>query len=76
MLAKGDAADTLRRRITLFRRYLSEGVEAGLAIQYLDQIKRDEADLVALEQAPIATPRSSPALRERKAARLRPSTKR
>lgn len=43
------AADTLRRRIALYRRYLREGVEVELAAEYLKTIAADEAALAAIE---------------------------
>ena len=44
-----ETADTLRRRIALYRRYLREGVEVELAAEYLKTIAADEAALAALE---------------------------
>ncbi len=44
-----DRAETLRRRIALYRRYLSEGVDAELAQWYLRQIVEAEAELANLE---------------------------
>lgn len=38
-----DRADTLRRRVALYRSYLAEGVSAGLAIVYLCEIAEAEA---------------------------------
>ncbi len=40
-----DRAETLRRRIALYRRYLEEGVSAELASHYLRQIRTFEAEL-------------------------------
>ncbi len=45
------AADTLRRRVALYRRYLREGVEVELAAEYLKTIAADEAELAAIEGA-------------------------
>lgn len=44
-----DRTETLRRRISLYRRYLSEGVDAGLAERYLREIVEAEAELAKLE---------------------------
>ena len=41
----GDRAERLHRRIALYRRYLSQGVDAGMAAEYLRQIKEDETEL-------------------------------
>lgn len=40
-----DRAETLRRRIALYRRYLEEGVSADLASQYLRQIMAAKLEL-------------------------------
>lgn len=42
-------AEMLHRRITLYRRYLAEGVDADLARQYLDDIRAAEAELAEIE---------------------------
>jgi hypothetical protein len=42
---ENDRAGLLRRRIALYRRYLREGVNGGLALEYLRQIVEDEAEL-------------------------------
>ena len=47
----GERADTLRRRIVLYRRYLRHGVDATLALEYVRQIGEDEAELAAIESA-------------------------
>ncbi len=44
-----DRAELLRRRVALYRRYLREGVNGGLAIEYLRQIAEDEAELGRIE---------------------------
>ena len=44
-----DTAETLRRRIALYRRYLREGVDGELAGEYLKTITADEAALAKLE---------------------------
>jgi hypothetical protein len=44
-----DSADTLPRRVALYRRYLKEGVEINLARVYLDEIAKAEAALRELE---------------------------
>ena len=46
---KEDRATLLRQRIALYRRYLREGVEGGLALEYLRQIAEDEAELNRIE---------------------------
>jgi hypothetical protein len=46
-----DRAELLRRRIALYRRYLREGVEGALALEYLRQIAEDEAELKRIERA-------------------------
>jgi hypothetical protein len=46
-----DRAELLRRRIALYRRYLREGVEGALALEYLRQIAEDEAELNRIERA-------------------------
>lgn len=43
-------AETLRRRIALYRRYLREGVDSALAAEYLTAIAADEAALAELER--------------------------
>jgi hypothetical protein len=40
-----DRSQRLRQRIALYRRYLSEGVDGRLALEYLRQITEDEAEL-------------------------------
>ena len=45
-----ERAEILRRRIALYRRYLAEGVDAGLARQYLSDIADAEAELVDIEK--------------------------
>jgi hypothetical protein len=40
-----ERADTLRRRIALYRRYLAEGVDADLARTYLSELAEAEAEL-------------------------------
>ena len=44
-----DRSHQLRQRIDLYRRYLREGVENGLALEYLRQIAEDEAVLRQIE---------------------------
>jgi hypothetical protein len=44
-----ERADMLRRRIALYRRYLREGVDATLALEYVRQLGDDEAELAAIE---------------------------
>jgi hypothetical protein len=46
-----ERADMLRRRIALYRRYLREGVDATLALEYVAQIRDDEGELAAIESA-------------------------
>ena len=47
---EGTRRETLRRRIALYRRYLSEGIDVDLACQYLDEIKAAEAELAEIEK--------------------------
>jgi len=42
-------ADTLRRRIALYRRYLSQGVDADFARIYLNEIEKAETLLAEIE---------------------------
>ena len=44
-----DRAELLRRRIALYRRYLRDGVEGALALEYLRQITEDGAELNHIE---------------------------
>ena len=44
-----ERVEFLRRRIELYRRYLREGVDIELAIEYLRQLSEDEAELAAIE---------------------------
>ena len=46
---KEDRGELLRQRIALYRRYLREGVEGALALEYLRQITEDEAELNRIE---------------------------
>jgi hypothetical protein len=46
-----DRAELLRRRIALYRRYLGEGIEGALALDYLRQIAEAEAGLNRIERA-------------------------
>jgi len=48
--AMKERAEILRHRIALYRRYLSEGVDAQLAAQYLVDIAGAEAELADLEK--------------------------
>jgi hypothetical protein len=43
-------ADMLRRRVALYRDYLSKGVESGMARQYLRAIAEAEAELTKLRE--------------------------
>lgn len=43
-------ADMLRRRIALYREYLSHGVDSGLARQYLRAIAEAEVELAKLKE--------------------------
>lgn len=45
-----ERAQILHRRIALYRRYLSEGVDADLARQYLNEISVAEAELAEIEK--------------------------
>jgi hypothetical protein len=51
-------AETLRRRIALYRNYLREGVDSDLARLYLDEIMRAECALAKIEGKPTDVPRS------------------
>jgi len=42
-------ADMLRRRVALYRDYLSKGVDSGIARQYLRAIAEAEVELAKLE---------------------------
>lgn len=42
--------ETLRRRIALYRQYLKDGVDSGLAAEYLKTIMADEATLAEIER--------------------------
>ncbi len=44
-----ETAETLRRRVALYRGYLREGVNAELASAYLRSILADEAALAEIE---------------------------
>jgi hypothetical protein len=61
-------AEFLRRRVALYRRYLREGINGELAIEYLRQIVEDEAELGRIEPSE----RYSSANREAPQARLGP----
>ena len=39
------AADKLRRRIALYRRYLREGLDGDLSVIYLEEISKAEMEL-------------------------------
>lgn len=39
------AADKLRRRIALYRRYLREGLDGDLTVIYLEEISKAEMEL-------------------------------
>ena len=59
MIAGPNEGETLlRHRIALYRRYLREGVDAALAVEYLRQIAEDEAELAAIEakDPPVRVP--------------------
>jgi hypothetical protein len=45
-----ERADTLRRRIALYRRYLAEGIDADLAQTYLRELAEAEAELSGIPQ--------------------------
>ncbi len=47
-LPMDDRAELLRRRIALYRRYLREGASLSAAELYLQQLKIDEAELMAI----------------------------
>jgi hypothetical protein len=49
-------AETLRRRIALYRNYLRDGVDSDLARLYLDEIMRAEHALAKIEGGPKEAP--------------------
>ena len=49
-----DRPETLRRRITVYRRCLQEGAVGTLATVYLDQIALAEFELSELDHTPVA----------------------
>src|SRR5712671_5216141 len=53
-------ADTLRRRIELYRRLLSKGVDADLARVYLFEIGEAELELAELQRGRMTAGRASP----------------
>jgi hypothetical protein len=53
-------ADTLRRRIELYRRLLSKGVDADLARVYLFEIGEAELELAELQRRRMTAGRASP----------------
>ena len=55
-----DRAELLGRRIALYRRYLREGVEGALAIEYLRQITEAEAELNRIEPGERCRPDDRP----------------
>jgi hypothetical protein len=50
-MPKSAKAETLRQRIALYRSYLRDGVNAGLAREYLKEIAKAEAALGALVES-------------------------
>ena len=49
-MSKSDKANALRQRIALYRSYLRDGVNAGLARHYLKEIANADAALAVLDQ--------------------------
>jgi hypothetical protein len=47
---EGERAANLRRKIELYRRWLRDGVDAGLAIDYLREIAEAEAELAEIDR--------------------------
>ena len=45
-----ERADILRRKIALYRKYLSEGIESDLARSYLREILEAETELAQIEK--------------------------
>lgn len=45
-----EIAESLRRRIALYRQYLKDGVDAEIAADYLKTIAADEATLARLKR--------------------------
>jgi hypothetical protein len=45
-----ERANALRKRIALYRRYLVEGVDADLALQYLRDLRVAEVELAEIER--------------------------
>lgn len=54
-----ERAETLCRRIVLYRSYLRQGVDAALAVDYLREIAEAEAALAELLQRRSGSPWSS-----------------
>ena len=52
-----DSVESLQRRIALYRKYLSEGVDADLARTYLAEIAKAETLLAELEQRNKSAPK-------------------
>jgi len=53
-------ADLLRRRIALYREFLSLGVDAGTAMTYLSEIAEAERELAGQLEAPAAGQHENP----------------
>jgi hypothetical protein len=45
-----ECMEALRHRIALYRQYLREGASADRGVDYVRQIKADEAELAAIKQ--------------------------
>ena len=66
-----ERAEILRRQVALYRRYLSEGIDAELARYYLHELVEAEAELAGIE--PGTDKREwSPTVRPQHGLRARP----
>lgn len=52
-MSDSEIAESLRRRIAIYRQYLKDGVDAEIAADYLKTISADEAALARIERMPI-----------------------
>ena len=64
-----ERAEILRRQVALYRRYLSEGIDAELARYYLHELVEAEAELAGIEPG---TDKWSPTVRPQHGLRARP----
>ena len=58
-----DDAETLRRRIRLYREYLSAGAEAEVMVEYLNRLASDEAALAEIDGQTGSSMKRSPSTR-------------